>query len=122
VSTVDDLDRDIVRLEHQLAALKRERADRDHAAFLLAILQITDTWFRTHELIVAAVLSPDVSRWIGGKSAKSVGRLLRRIADDQDRAAMLPALRLLRLERTNGGALWKVESHLPACGAPGVGR
>lgn len=114
----DDLDAEIRRTELHLAHLHQRRRERDHAALLLAILKVTDTWFRTHELLDAVVVSSELARWFAGKSAKSVGRLLRAIADAQDRQnkpgpvnSSLPALRLLRLERTNGGALWKVETH-----------
>jgi len=111
-----DLDDRIAALEAELGILKQQRADRDHAAILLAILHVTDGWFRTHELLEAIVVSSDLAQWFAGKSAKSVGRLLRAIADAQDQASTLPALRLLRTGRTNGGALWKVETHPVSCG------
>lgn len=117
-----DLDAEIRRRETELQQLYQRRRERDHAAILLAILRITDSWFVTHELLAAAVLSPDLARWVAGKSPKAVGKLLRTIADAQEQSDTVPALRLLRQERTNGGALWKVETHLPACGLNGHGR
>ena len=121
-----DLDARIASLEAELAQLHERRIERDHAALLLAILQITDSWFQVHELIAAAVLSPELSRWLAGKSPKSVGKLLRAIADAQDafalRSGNANSLRLLRHARTIGGALWKVEIHALSCEAPGLGR
>jgi cell division protein FtsB len=119
---VDDLDVQIARLEAELATLYQRRRDRDHAAILLAILHVTDGWFRTHELLGAVVVSSELSRWFAGKSAKSVGRLLRAIADDQDRAVTLPALRLLRHKTTKAATVWKIETYLPASAATSIGR
>ena len=115
------LDDRIASLERELVLLKQRRAERDHAAILLAILQLTDSWFQVHELLAAADLNPHLSRWLAGKSAKSVGRLLRTIADVQDGHEDMPALRLLRHARTNGGALWKVETHACSSARESIG-
>jgi hypothetical protein len=105
-----DLDDQIARVEAELAALYQRRIARDHAALLLAILAATDTWFTARELRALVPLSGPLVTHLAGASAKAIGRRLQGIAEAQDRAGSVRALRLLRHKTTTAPTEWKIET------------
>jgi hypothetical protein len=105
-----DLRARIQLFDADLTALRQQLRDQERAVFLLAILELLDGWFEASELTALVPLSPTLSAHLAGKSVKSVGRLLRAIVVDQDRAASLPTLRLLRHKTTTAATVWKIET------------
>jgi len=122
VSVTADLDAEIAQRVRELAILKQRRRALDDQAFMLAILEVRDDWFTASELCTLAPLAPWLAAHLGRASSKSLGRRLKQIADDQDRAGTLPPLRLLRHKTTTAPTVWKIETYLPACSLNDRGR
>ncbi len=102
----DDLDAEISRLELELIALKRARADRQDAELLLTIGRVVPAGvvFSVPELIEHAGLDPELATTIRSMTPKALGRRLARIA----RHPVAVDLRLECLGRDEHGCIWVV--------------
>jgi hypothetical protein len=104
----DDLDAEIRRLELQLAALRREKADRTDAAFLLLLERdvTVGVVFSAADLIRHGHLHDELAAAIGDVAANVLGRRLARIA----RRAVLTRLAIEYVGRGEEGCIWVLRS------------
>lgn len=102
----DDLDGQIARLEEQLAAKRREKADRTDAAFLLVLARVVPAGvvFSAAEVLAHAALDRELAAAIGPMTARALGHYLRSLARRSGAGIVLQRCD----DRNNRGCIWSI--------------
>ena len=106
MSGTADLDDRIAALEAELVALKREKADREDAAFLLVLARVIPAGvvFSAAEVLAHAALDRELAQAIGPMKAKSLGHYLRSLAKRPKVGIVLQRAD----DRNNRGCIWSI--------------